>query len=166
MIELKCNNCDSLFKRKEFDLKSKIERNQIHFFCSKKCSNSHVSEILKKQADNKKDELSPYRWYIRTSKYRKKETDLTPEYLKEIFETQNKKCVYTLVDLQLWNYKNKGKSDKIYTASLDRIDSNKGYIKENVQFVSMAANLFKHTMTDLETKEFIKTIIKNHKIKT
>lgn len=43
-------------------------------------------------------------------------------------------------------------------ASLDRIDSTKGYIIGNVQFISTPINYLKNTMTDLETKQYLKLI--------
>lgn len=36
------------------------------------------------------------------------------------------------------------------TASLDRIDSRKGYIKNNLQWVHKRVNIMKHKMDDLE----------------
>ena len=45
-----------------------------------------------------------------------------------------------------------------YRASLDRIDSSKGYVIGNVQFVSTPINLMKSTMSDLETKQYLKLI--------
>ena len=58
-------------------------------------------------------------------------------------------CVYSKVKLVHYSYKLK--SDKIYTASVDRIDSSKGYIEGNVQFVSQAINYMKGTMSHEET---------------
>ena len=43
-------------------------------------------------------------------------------------------------------------------ASLDRIDSSKGYIKGNIQFISTPINYMKSTMTDSEVKSFLKLI--------
>jgi len=166
MIELICDNCKKKFKRKAYALEKAKKRNQQFFYCSKPCADKGKgNKELYKWADNRRDKYTPYRWYIRVSSYRDKEMDLTPEYLKDLFEAQNGKCVYTLVDLKLWDYKVKGGNDKIYTASLDRIDSDKGYVKGNVQFVSMAANLFKHTMTHEQTLEFCKIIHKNYQDK-
>lgn len=168
MIELKCDKCGKLFKRKPSALTKGKKRNQHFYYCSKQCADTGKgNKELYKWADNRKDELSPFRWYIRVSSYRDKEMDLTPEYLKDLFELQGKTCVYSGVTLNLWNYKDRGGNDKIRTASLDRIDSTKGYVKGNVQFVSMAANLFKHTMTHEQTLEFCKIIANHHsKIKT
>lgn len=48
---------------------------------------------------------------------------------------------------------NKGKaSDDSY--SIDRIDSSKGYVKGNIQFVSMKANRSKNNLTSAELKLF------------
>lgn len=44
-------------------------------------------------------------------------------------------------------------------ASLDRIDSSKGYIKGNVEFVCYAINLAKNSFTRDEMKEFLKEVV-------
>jgi hypothetical protein len=45
-------------------------------------------------------------------------------------------------------------------ASLDRIDSSKGYIKGNIQFVSVIANYAKNEMTHDEMLYFCKATAK------
>lgn len=45
-----------------------------------------------------------------------------------------------------------------YRASLDRIDSSKGYIKGNVQFVATPINYLKGTMSDETTKAYLREI--------
>ena len=52
-------------------------------------------------------------------------------------------------------------NDPIYTASLDRIDSNKGYIKGNVQFISTAINYMKNNMSNEDTIKLCKIIAKH-----
>lgn len=47
---------------------------------------------------------------------------------------------------------------QINCASLDRIDSSKGYIKGNVQFVSLPINYMKSTKSDIEIRQFLKQI--------
>jgi hypothetical protein len=51
----------------------------------------------------------------------------------------------------------------IYTASLDRIDSSKGYIKGNIRWVSRAINWMKNNMDDIMVWELIDILIKNKK---
>ncbi len=67
--------------------------------------------------------------------------------LKEIWDTQLGICEFSGVQLELSSYKNIIKN-QIYTASLDRIDSSKGYIKGNIRWVSRSINYMKNDMTD------------------
>lgn len=45
--------------------------------------------------------------------------------------------------------------------SLDRINSNKGYVKGNVRLCTVRANLSKHTMTDRQLEDFCKSVLIN-----
>ncbi|MDO1447313.1 hypothetical protein Q0590_13680 [Rhodocytophaga aerolata] len=68
--------------------------------------------------------------------------------MKTQWEVQKGICPYT--GLQLVQPKYNSKNDIQTTASLDRIDCKKGYIKGNIQFVSMAINYAKSTLTHKE----------------
>lgn len=48
--------------------------------------------------------------------------------------------------------------DKAFTASLDRIDSKKGYIKNNVQWVSKEVNMMKQALTEKRFLQLCKKI--------
>lgn len=80
------------------------------------------------------------------AKRKNRDFDLDIEYLEELFIKQNKKCAYSGLLIEL-NGKNKES-----TASLDRINSLKGYTKGNVQWVHKTVNRMK---TDLSEKEFL-----------
>lgn len=67
--------------------------------------------------------------------------DLSLEYLDNLLEQQNFKCIYTGAPLD-------AKTRKSYTASLDRIDSREGYVKGNVQFTLISVNYAKHSSSD------------------
>jgi hypothetical protein len=56
-----------------------------------------------------------------------------------IFENQDKKCALTGVDLYFGRIRNRHETN----ASLDRIDSSKGYSKENVEWVLKDINMMK-----------------------
>lgn len=90
-------------------------------------------------------------WKINNSaKARNLECSLTMEYLWDLYLKQNKKCAITGDYLP-----------NINKASLDRIDSSKGYIEGNVQWVTSIANICKYTLTMEELIDFCKKVI-NH----
>lgn len=74
--------------------------------------------------------------------------DISLEYIENLFIKQNKKCVYTKLALTL----PETHRDWSNNASLDRIDSSKGYVKDNVQWVTKKINMMKRNLSD---KEFI-----------
>lgn len=78
------------------------------------------------------------------------EFNISMEYLWNIYLLQNKTCVIT-----------GDKLPDINKASLDRLDSTKGYIEKNVQWVTNQANLSKHTMSMSELYNFCEKVL-NH----
>jgi hypothetical protein len=82
-----------------------------------------------------------------SAKKRKLEFNLTKEQLWKLFLNQNRKCILSGVELSFNSQHNKNDG----TASLDRIDSSKGYTIDNVQWVHKIVNIMKH---DVEEKEF------------
>lgn len=83
-------------------------------------------------------ELSKYHWTCIKSnaKARNLEFKLTPEYIWKLFLKQERKCALTGILLNI-------KTDNEITGSIDRIDSNKGYFDENVQWVHKTINIMK-----------------------
>lgn len=89
------------------------------------------------------------------SKRKNIEFNLTIEYIWDIFLKQNKKCKYSLVNLQFAEINNDFKNK---TASLDRIDSSKGYIEGNVQWVHKDVNFMKYNLTELDFLRVCKNV--------
>ena len=77
----------------------------------------------------------------RKAKYRGIPFELTREELDQLMDDQNQRCAYTGDLIDAGGYKR-------YTASLDRINSDKGYTLDNVQFVHKAVNYAKHSLTE------------------
>jgi len=71
------------------------------------------------------------------------------EYLWRVFIAQNRRCVFSNALLFFNFYKIR---DTVYApnASLDRIDSSKGYVEGNVQWVHKTINIMKSNMSDEE----------------
>ena len=72
------------------------------------------------------------------AKSRNLEMNISKKALWEMFLSQNRKCAISGMPIQFTI----NKSEK--TASLDRIDSSKGYIKGNVQWIHKDVNLMKN----------------------
>lgn len=178
MIELKCKECRTMFFRplKEHKRTTKLGR---MVFCSLSCSMSHINrnnmppmsknrriecaERIKKYAGNRQDGLSPFRYFITKSKSKNRQhlgtPNITPLYLKTLWERQKGKCSYT--NLQMILPKNTQafhNSGSPIRASLDRIDSSKGYVEGNVEFVCYAINLAKNSFAREQMKEFLHSI--------
>ena len=67
--------------------------------------------------------------------------NLTLEDIKNQWDEQNGICPYTNFNLKL--YKPKETCEYHLRASLDRIDSSKGYVKGNIEFISLPINYLK-----------------------
>lgn len=97
------------------------------------------------------EEISGSYWgHIKSgAKSRNLEFNITIKYVWDLWKSQNGRCILTNLPIHL----PKSKQDKYrHTASLDRIDSNKGYIKGNVQWVHKDINSLK---SNLPQKKFI-----------
>lgn len=76
--------------------------------------------------------------------------NLTIEYIWKLYEKQNGQCALSglplVLDVSLGSLNKNGYQKR--TASLDRIDSGKGYLKGNVQWVHKDINQMKSNRTD------------------
>ena len=84
----------------------------------------------------------------RRSKEKNIYNDLTLDYLMYLWEKQHGKCALTGIQMTYKFYEGRVNTN----LSVDRIDSTKGYSKDNVQLVCMAANQMKN---DLSIEEFV-----------
>ena len=70
---------------------------------------------------------------------------ITPKYIWELYLKQNKKCALTGHYIEIRNncHKHNRKTLGMHLGSLDRIDSQLGYIPDNVQWVCADINVMK-----------------------
>lgn len=156
-IKVTCANifCGKEFDRKESEFNRNLKANR-KIFCSLTCQRidvnmihgesldcvksdkqtiSHMADILKKckRRNNANDRM----------RYRRNGGNISIKLIDLIRLWNNQKgiCVYSKVNLILST-----EASPIYKASLDRIDSLKGYEIGNIQFISSAMNLMKNTM--------------------
>lgn len=95
----------------------------------------------------------------RKAKFRKLEFELTGDYLWSLFQEQNRKCIYSGRAL---SFAESYPDDCLeQTASLDRIDSTKGYIIGNVQWVHKSVNFMKQSLREVDFLNFCLEICRN-----
>lgn len=163
-IIIQCQNCSKSFEKPLNEYTRRIKNNSP-MYCSRRCSGqkniSNFGEKRNTLPPVGKYKANPFKYYLRNCKRRnRQEFDLSLDYLEEVWNNQEGICPYTKINLLLntHSYRN---PDIRYVASLDRIDNSKGYIKGNVQFVSLAINYMKSNLTHDETMEFLKHISSN-----
>ena len=157
-------NCNKSFMKDSSEVKRNNKINRKNY-CSLVCSGHMNSEHLKKytkengkyllpHCDNRKDKYTGLREHLRRVKKRKHLYDITVEDLFEQWETQSGMCVYSGVKLI-----HPGQNgNNINTASLDRINSNLGYVKGNIQFISIMCNFAKNSTTHEDMLKFTEII--------
>lgn len=100
---------------------------------------------------------------VRTSKQQAtrrkiKDHEINVDFLIEMYNKQNGLC--SVSKIKMTHIAGKGKV--ITNASIDRIDSSKGYTKENVRLVCLGINLLKMDATEEEFQNFLKQIVLNY----
>lgn len=81
---------------------------------------------------------------------------LTIEELWELFEKQGGRCRLTNIDLKFEQSRKLCGSNQ--TASLDRIDSSKGYTIDNVQWIHKTVNLMKNVLSQADFINWCKLV--------
>jgi len=157
-----CSNCKK-------DIDKKLE-NVLGNFCSTEChhewwnNKNNQTKVDKNYKDT--DGLTPFIIHIRKILNRQinkeKELEISPQYLKEIWEKQEGKCPYSGVKLLLQEKRSNKHPRNPYNASIDRINNNKGYVPGNIEFVSLMAQYAKNTFTKEELIEFCKRVTENN----
>lgn len=145
-IEDNCIICNNIIYKSVTDIKTDRRR-----FCSKEC-----------RATLKKSKYYNYLYDIKKrAKKINREFLLTEEFIKHLLEfKQSNKCAITNVPISL----NEPTIDKtIYeTASLDRINSLKGYTEDNVQWVALGINYMKLDHSEEDMHKLLKLIKENY----
>ena len=97
----------------------------------------------------------------RNAERRNIEFDITIEYIWEIFVKQNKKCALSGKDLKFGRIVRDKKGKNV---SVDRIDSSKGYVNGNIQWIDKQINIMKNNLNETEFLQLCNDIIKYKKI--
>jgi len=158
---LLCCRCEKYKDESCFGKRSRIiERNCKNYDC-KECSSIIKRQQYIETKDIKIKNLT-LEGYLKTvlnhAKRRKHEFNLTLEDLINLYDKQKGLCIYTKQKLTYIL----GKGVVNTNLSLDRIDSNKGYIKDNIQLTSRAVNIMKSNYTEKEFIDLCKLVSTNN----
>lgn len=173
-IELKCQKCKKKFSRclSEHKRSKRLKRKE---FCSRECQASYdwkekLGKYVGTNTSNLKlgselDELSPFKWHMARIKNHTKgkniEVSVTARDLKDIWEKQNGICPYTGIALK--NLESTNRRHQLPRthdrASLDRIDSSKGYTKDNIEFVCLMVQYCKNTFDKQDVFDFCVRVV-------
>ncbi|OKH44021.1 hypothetical protein NIES2101_29200 [Calothrix sp. HK-06] len=163
------SNCSKKFGKKLAEIKRSQKLGRPHF-CSKACFGklkglSNFGDKANKDTSYLRDLIrtdvfSPFRFHLKvmrkSAKHRNQECSVTLSDLKVLWEKQNGICPYTG-----WSFINLPSTTEcestpltINRASVDRIDSAKGYTLGNIQFVAVIANFAKNAFEEEELINF------------
>jgi hypothetical protein len=120
----------------------------------KSCGCRKIGKYNKAWKGSGKIGMTLWNRFIRNASDRNIEFNITIGYANKLFDKQRGKCALSGVDIQL-SY-----DQKTCTASLDRKDSYKGYIKGNVQWLHKDVNIMKRCITDKQFIEFCHKVAK------
>jgi len=171
-IKLVCEHCLVEFERekKEHTRNTKKHRK---VYCGRRCT-ALANPVLQYRAKHPDlsilrrgkvaDKFSPFRRHLLNIKQHIKRSNLelsiTLQDIYEVWHKQNGVCPYS--GWQLVNFDTCG--DKLAfapnRATIDRIDSSKGYTKDNIQFVSFIAQYAKNSFHEDELLKFCKEVVK------
>jgi len=175
-IKLICKVCNKEFFRNKNEVKRNSQLGR-RVYCSLSCvGHDNLSNLPENKryhpenlkAGNRLDDFSPFRFHLKNARMhsksrKKKEITVTLEDLKLQWEKQNGKCPYTgwKMDNPISTSTRLKKTLNPCRASLDRIDSSKGYTPDNIQFVSVMANYAKNKFSDVELFQFCEAVVSN-----
>ena len=152
----KCHRCG-----REYDHRPALLKNLRSGSCG--CDQSwHSKTTLSNSAQFRghKDMGAGYVSSIRgRSKKKGWEFDLDAKFMWELLQKQNKKCALSGLPIKFSSSSRNRSSDG--TASLDRIDSSKGYIKGNVQWVHKDINYMKNELNEAYFVKLCECVYKN-----
>ncbi len=148
-----CWNCQCECGEKVIRRSSHLKRGSC------RCKKCKALEDAKKFGHG---EVRQHHWYCikKVAEKRKIDFGVSIDYVWQLFLAQERRCSLSKLPL-IFAKTRKGHQTGETTASLDRIDSTKGYIEGNVQWVHKWINLMKNDFTTKEFAQYCKLVVEN-----
>ena len=169
-----CPVCSKETEKLAAEIKRQKKRGKTEFYCSLECAGKNKKNLehltkfknnfLDKKYTRQRDKYAGFRWYMKvikkSSKKRKHFYDVDIKYLETLWEQQDGICPFTKQKLVLKKYSDDNISAP-YSASIDRIDNSKGYMKGNIRFVALMFNYARNRFSDEQVIDFCKQVAFN-----
>ena len=150
--------------------KINFQKNRVTgYFCSE-CFKERRKLLRRKRVTPLKKDRRAYtfeqriRELLRTIKYRKSDSDLTLEFLLELWNKQEGKCFYSGLKMLIPDYGTSsgagGRSP--FSFSIDKIIPEKGYVKGNVVWCCWAVNAGKNNFSLDDYYKICSEVVKHH----
>lgn len=154
--QVKCTKCNNIYHTGHSTLNKKS--NGLGLNCCHNCFKTNMKSRKNSRMLTNNISLMQYKKIQRQAELRGIEFNVTPEYLESIF---NGKCYFSNIELNIGTYsKINGKID-LGNASLDRLNSNLGYVENNVVWVYKPINIMKNSLSTDEFLNICKKIVLN-----
>lgn len=145
-----CNKCKQWFTSDHFNKDNTFLHGNRGGLC-RECKDCQKQRYLKERAKLAEDDHYAWRYKLyqalkgtkRRSKIKDTYNDLDLEYLMYLWNKQEGKCALTGLQMTYKFYEGRVNTN----VSVDRIDSSKGYTRDNIQLVCMAANQMKNDLS-------------------
>jgi hypothetical protein len=159
-----CYKCNEYKPETEFDINpNRWFRNNRDYRCKECKKQQRLKRLITNRGKQDLDRLLLERYLGAKDRAKNKNLDfnLTLDFLKYLWNKQCGKCALSNIDMTSVFF-----SGRVPTnVSIDRIDSNKGYIMDNIQLVCMACNQMKNDLTKEELYKFCKNIVETYESK-
>ena len=161
-----CKSCNKKRIKKWYDSTSKEHHVEVSQKWIKKKLEKDPDYRRNKENEGYKSIIKRLKHCLKSAKSRAKERDLdfdlTIEYLLELNKKQNSCCQLTNISFDLNPPKYKSGHNPL-SPSIDRIDSTKGYTKDNTRLICTAMNIALNQFGDEFFFEMIKNYLKTTK---
>ncbi len=148
----KCSNCGNEKNVDDFP-KDKNNKDGLNSRCK-------ICNVLKTKLSSSKFSgfiSKIYNDAVRNAKRRNLYFGITKDDIVDIYNSQSSKCAITNINMEYSVMKERQEGDphilNPYNMSIDRIDSKKGYVKNNIQLVCAFVNRIKLDMSSLDMYE-------------
>ena len=154
-----CAHCGTSFTKSTVAIDQEKKTQRQHF-CSLSCVNDYNIALV----ESIEKELKAFNHILslvdENPEKIKTSSDIDVLYLRTVLDNQNGKCIYSRIPLVLPTV-GAETEDVLYTAVIDKINPTVGYVKGNIQFISVAMSYIKRDLSHEKTLKLVKLIKTN-----